>query len=167
VGPSRTRLLCRLLSNTYNPPVPSIKIAVIDDGIDMALAGFTDKIDGGESFYNLGELSGRRGAYNVSFGPHGTLMAKAICSMCPKVKLYIVQLEVLPGTHGQRSFTAKSAAQVSFTLRQHTYPSMPPLNPHDARLSQWKLTRIFSGDQVGGRPGGGHHLHELVHQQQQ
>lgn len=108
-----------------DPPVPPIKIAVIDDGIDMALAGFTDKIEGGESFYNLGELSGRRGAYYVPSGPHGTLMAKAICSICPKVKLYIAQLEVLPGTHGQRSFTAESAAQVSGSLHEHPYLFLP------------------------------------------
>jgi len=149
-----------------DPPAPPIKITVIDDGIDMALAGFTDKIEGVESFYNLGELSGRRGSYYVHSGPHGTLMAKAICSMCPKVKLYIAQLEVLPGMHGQRSFTAESAAQASsrFT-NMPTYLSFHV--PHDARSSQWKLTGIFSGDQVGGRPGREYHLHELVHQQQQ
>ncbi|KAK4222100.1 hypothetical protein QBC38DRAFT_504306, partial [Podospora fimiseda] len=89
--------------------VEPIKIAIIDDGIDTSLDDFTSKIQVGESFHSLSELSGRRGAYYVPSGPHGTLMAKAICSICPKVKLYIAQLEVLPGPHGQRSFTVESA----------------------------------------------------------
>lgn len=103
-----------LSSARPDPPVPLIKIAIIDDGIDMSLTHLSNMIQVGESFYSLiGELSGRRGAYFVPSGPHGTLMAKAICSMCPKVMLYIAQLEVLPGPHGQRSFTAESATEVS------------------------------------------------------
>ncbi|KLU81870.1 hypothetical protein MAPG_00951 [Magnaporthiopsis poae ATCC 64411] len=95
-----------------DPSVRPIKIAVIDDGIDMTLAHFANKIQVGESFYSLtGEMSGRRGAYFVPSGPHGTLMAKAICSVCPKVMFYIAQLEILPGPHGQRSFTAESAIE--------------------------------------------------------
>ena len=92
--------------------VPAIKIAVIDDGIDTALDDFTGKIQVGESFYRLSELTGRRGAYYVPSGPHGTLMAQLICKVCPVVKLYIAQLEVLPGQDGRRSFTVESASEV-------------------------------------------------------
>jgi len=91
-------------------PVEPVRIAVIDDGINTAL--FADKIQVGESFYQLSELSGARGAYYVPSGPHGTLMAQLICDVCPMVKLYIAQLEVLPGLDGRRSFTAESAAEV-------------------------------------------------------
>ncbi len=93
--------------------LPAIKIAVIDDGIDTALDDFTGKIQVGESFYRLSELTGRRGAYYVPSGPHGTLMAQLICRVCPMVKLYIAQLEVLPGQDGARSFTIDSATEVS------------------------------------------------------
>lgn len=92
--------------------VRPIKIAVIDDGINTALDIFTNRIQVGESFYRLGELSGRRGSYYVPSGPHGTLMAQLICEVCPVVKLYIAQLEVLPGQDGRRSFTAESATEV-------------------------------------------------------
>ena len=92
--------------------VEDIKIAVIDDGINTTLDIFTEKIKSGDSFYRLGELSGRRGAYYVPSGPHGTLMAQLICEVCPVVQLYIAQLEVLPGEHGRRSFTPESATEV-------------------------------------------------------
>lgn len=95
-----------------NANVAPIKIAVIDDGIDTALDDFTGKIQVGESFYRLSELTGRRGAYYVPSGPHGTLMAQLICRVCPVVKLYIAQLEVLPGQDGRRSFTVESATEV-------------------------------------------------------
>ncbi|CAK7209195.1 hypothetical protein SEUCBS140593_000413 [Sporothrix eucalyptigena] len=91
--------------------VSPVKIAIIDDGIDTSLDDFTDKIQVGESFFQLSELFGRRGSYYVPTGKHGTLMAQSICSVCPMVKLYIAQLEVLPGQNGQRSFTAESATE--------------------------------------------------------
>ncbi|CAK7226324.1 hypothetical protein SCUCBS95973_006163 [Sporothrix curviconia] len=91
--------------------VNPVKIAIIDDGIDTSLGDFTDKIQVGESFFQLSELFGRRGSYYVPTGKHGTLMAQSICSICPMVKLYIAQLEVLPGQNGQRSFTAESATE--------------------------------------------------------
>lgn len=100
-----------LKSAKPNPQVRPIKIAIIDDGIDTSLDDFTDKIQVGESFFQLSELFGRRGAYYVPTGKHGTLMAQSICSVCPAVKLYIAQLEVLPGQNGQRSFTAESATE--------------------------------------------------------
>ncbi|KAI0595325.1 hypothetical protein F4775DRAFT_569866 [Biscogniauxia sp. FL1348] len=92
-------------------PVPPVKIAIIDDGINTSLSEFTDKIQGGDSFYRPGKLSRRQGAYFVPSGPHGTLMAQLICKLCPVVKLYIAQLEVLPGQFGQRSFTTESAEE--------------------------------------------------------
>jgi subtilisin family serine protease len=90
----------------------NVKIAIIDDGINMALSAFADNVKGGESFYRLSELSGRRGAYYAPTGPHGTMMAQLICEVCPVADLYIAQLELLPGQDGQRSFTAESATEV-------------------------------------------------------
>ncbi|KAI1110437.1 hypothetical protein F5Y14DRAFT_363061 [Nemania sp. NC0429] len=101
--------LARVPPNIAGDPV---KIAIIDDGIDTSLDNFTDRIQVGESFCRLGELSGsHRNSYYVPSGPHGTVMAQLICRICPVVKLYIAQLEVLPGQHGQRSFTTESAIE--------------------------------------------------------
>jgi hypothetical protein len=105
--------LKRTRTNTKARPV---KIAIIDDGIDTGFDDFTDRVQVGESFCRLGELSGHRGVYYVPSGPHGTVMAQLICKICPVAKLYIAQLEVLPGQHGQRSFTTESAIEVSFKL---------------------------------------------------
>lgn len=92
--------------------VRPVKIAIIDDGINTALDIFNNRIHGGESFHKLSELSGRRGSYYVPSGMHGSLMAQLICEVCPNVRLYIGQLEALPGQDGRRTFTAESAAEV-------------------------------------------------------
>jgi hypothetical protein len=102
-------LLKKAKKDTGTPP---IKIAIIDDGIDMALSKFADNVKGGESFYRLSELSGRRGAYYAPKGPHGTLMAQLICEICPVADLYIAQLELVPSQDGRRSFTTESAVEV-------------------------------------------------------
>lgn len=99
------------------PGVQPVKIAIIDDGINPTLSIFTDRIRMGESFHSVGEsLSGRRGAFYVPSGPHGTLMAQLICKICPTVKLYIAQLEVFRGQDGRRSFSAESAAEVRMSM---------------------------------------------------
>jgi hypothetical protein len=100
------------------PYVSPIKIAVIDDGIDTKLDIFTNRIQGGQSFHGQNELSGRWGAYYVPSGYHGTLMAQLICEVCPVVKLYIAQLEVIPGNDGQRAFTVSSATDVRLIIRE-------------------------------------------------
>lgn len=61
---------------------------------------------------SLASSRGREGAYYVPSGSHGTLMAKLICKVCPMVKLYIAQLEVLRGLDGRPSFTVESATEV-------------------------------------------------------
>ncbi|KAK4225133.1 hypothetical protein QBC38DRAFT_457589 [Podospora fimiseda] len=91
--------------------IEPVKIAVIDDGIDLGLDIFQERVQVGESFYQLSDFSGRLGAYYVPSGSHGTLMAQLICEVCPVVQLYIAQVEVLPGQDGRRSFTAESATE--------------------------------------------------------
>lgn len=96
-----------------------IRIAVIDDGINMALDIFDGRVQLGESFHQLSQVSGRRGGYYVPSGPHGTLMAQLICEICPNVKLFIAQLEELRGQDGRRSFTEDSAAEVGRLNQLH------------------------------------------------
>ncbi|KAF4467266.1 Peptidase S8 S53 subtilisin kexin sedolisin [Fusarium albosuccineum] len=92
--------------------VRPVKIAIIDDGIDHTLDIFQGRIKMGESFHQVAEkIYGRWGALYVPSGTHGTLMAKLICKICPKVDLYIAQLEVYRGHGGRRSFSAESAAE--------------------------------------------------------
>lgn len=50
--------------------VKPVKIAIIDDGIDMRLEIFNNKVQVGESFYSLGKFSGRRGA---PWNPYGAI----------------------------------------------------------------------------------------------
>jgi hypothetical protein len=96
------------------PHAEPVKIAIIDDGINTALNVFTDKIHSGDSFYDptLDSFHGRRGVYYVPSGRHGTLMAQLICDICPKVKLFVAQLQAAPGKEQQRSFTTRSAVDV-------------------------------------------------------
>lgn len=128
--------------------VDPVKIAVIDDGIEASLEEFNGKIHVGESFCRFGELSGRRGAYYVPLGPHYTLMAQLISRVCPAVKLYVAQLEVLPGERAQRSFTTESATEARFKPPSHT------TEERDANL--------HAGSQMGSHAAGRYHFHELV-----
>ncbi|UKZ68919.1 uncharacterized protein TrAtP1_009937 [Trichoderma atroviride] len=64
-----------------------IKIAIIDDGIDVSLDIFTGKIAAGRSFWPLSGSGNPTNAYYVPSGHHGTMMADLICRICPSVQL--------------------------------------------------------------------------------
>lgn len=95
---------------------------------------FTDRIQVGESFYALGEISGRPGSYYVPSGTHGTHMAQLICKVCPVVKLYMAQLKVLPGKYGRRSFHSRVRCRGEYIYENNLSPVLSP-NP------ERKLTR--------------------------
>src|ERR1051325_1804947 len=98
------------LKNT-KPAAEPVRIAVIDDGINTKLPTFNKKIQSGDSFYDpaLDSFHGQRGVYYVPSGHHGTLMAQLICEICPVVRLFVAQLQLVPGKEQQRSFTTRSA----------------------------------------------------------
>ncbi|KAL7952202.1 hypothetical protein V8C34DRAFT_299870 [Trichoderma compactum] len=102
----------RFLENVNSPNTEDIKIAIIDTGINPSLEIFKGKIQVGDSFHKYGAISGRKGAYYVASGPHGTLMAQLICEVCPRVKLYVAQIEEIPAKDTPfSSFTHESATE--------------------------------------------------------
>ncbi|KAK7403904.1 hypothetical protein QQX98_010311 [Neonectria punicea] len=92
--------------------VSSVKIAIIDDGIDATLHDLQSKIAGGATFCPYPHSSVLVNSYFVPRGKHGTLMAQLICDICPATQLYIARLEELPALTGSgRRVTARSAAK--------------------------------------------------------
>jgi subtilisin family serine protease len=83
-----------------------IKVAVIDDGVNLDHPDVRGNIVAGETFYN--NNGHWQGFYQSSQG-HGTLMASIICQLCPKVKLYVAKLNEV-WVNSQSQITAESAA---------------------------------------------------------
>ncbi|KAF4537178.1 uncharacterized protein LTHEOB_11556 [Lasiodiplodia theobromae] len=86
-----------------------IRVAVIDDGIDITEKSLQGKVIGGRSFCQ--RVENEQMPYYVTEGWHGTVMASLICRVCPKAQLYIVRLDEYLGEDGRRHITAESAAK--------------------------------------------------------
>jgi hypothetical protein len=92
-----------------------VRVALIDDGIDKLQGRFGDSIIDGVSFYTSLERFDTKPYYFSSSG-HGTLMARLIRRVCPKVHLYVARLDEGQSFDGSRQPTADSAAKVFFSL---------------------------------------------------
>jgi hypothetical protein len=90
-------------------PSGSIKVAVIDEGIDPRQEDLTGKIMAGVSFCQHPKFPSRISAYFVPAGRHGTMIARLICRLWPNVKLYIARIQE---SNGKRLITGQSATQV-------------------------------------------------------
>jgi hypothetical protein len=64
------------------PPVPHIKVALIDGGVDELYSSLDDSIADGESF--CARSGDDYHSYYKSSGGHGTIMAVLIRKLCPK-----------------------------------------------------------------------------------
>ncbi|KAF3912211.1 hypothetical protein ABW21_db0209351 [Orbilia brochopaga] len=95
------------IGDMYGPPV---KIAVLDNGIDAALPIFHGKIAAGTSFAPYPYSRDLINAYFAPSDDHGTIMASLICTVCPRVQLYVARLDEGSSVDGRRQITAKSAA---------------------------------------------------------
>ncbi|KAJ6259971.1 Lipase [Drechslerella dactyloides] len=95
------------IGDMYGPPV---KIAVLDNGIDAALPIFHGKIAAGTSFAPYPYSRDLINAYFAPSDDHGTIMASLICTICPRVQLYVARLDEGSSVDGRRQITAKSAA---------------------------------------------------------
>ncbi|KAF4631245.1 hypothetical protein G7Y89_g6885 [Cudoniella acicularis] len=84
-----------------------IKVAIIDDGVNLDYGDIGTRVVDGETFYN--NDGHWQGFYQSSNG-HGTLMACLISQICPKVKLFIAKLNE-EWTNSQSQITAESAAK--------------------------------------------------------
>lgn len=86
-----------------------VKVALIDDGVDVSDRMLWSRVYDGESFCpRAGALTS---PFYTSIGGHGTAMAKFICGMCSKAKLFVLKLNE-PGGSDSREITAESAALV-------------------------------------------------------
>jgi hypothetical protein len=89
-----------------------VRVAIIDDGVDINEQSVQSKIIGGRSFCHRDEEQNLNQPYYVSSGGHGTAMASLICRICPNVQLYVLKLNEHYVEPGKRQITAKSAARV-------------------------------------------------------
>ncbi|GLB00822.1 hypothetical protein AtubIFM57143_010187 [Aspergillus tubingensis] len=89
----------------------NIKVAVIDDGVDVHIESLQGKVIGGESFDRTYLDGNGTSPYYISGGGHGTMMADMICRVCPTARLYVCKLEMHPDPDGGgRQISAESAA---------------------------------------------------------
>uniref|UniRef100_A0A093UM10 Subtilisin NAT n=2 Tax=Talaromyces marneffei PM1 TaxID=1077442 RepID=A0A093UM10_TALMA len=88
-----------------------IKIAIIDDGIDATIPDIQRRIAVGKTFSPYPNSTEFMNAYFVPRGLHGTLMARLICKICPKPKLFVARLEERLADDGSSRFTPESAVQ--------------------------------------------------------
>lgn len=95
-------------STSYKP----VKIALIDDGVDMKEDALHGKVLGGRSFCLRDEQKNLNKSFYLKSGGHGTAMASLICRVCPHAKLIALKLDEYLGENLERQITAKSAAKV-------------------------------------------------------
>ncbi|KAF8251591.1 subtilisin-like protein [Wilcoxina mikolae CBS 423.85] len=99
--------LCNIPENIIRRTRP-VKVAVIDDGIDMLDTQVNNSIAKGASFYTSRDTIR---SYFLSSHGHGTLMAKLILRICPTAELYIARLGEADSFDGSKQLTAESAAK--------------------------------------------------------
>lgn len=141
-----------------------VRVALIDDGVDITNKNITHQIYNGwtcDTGYEGDGLEGIPRPYTSSETEHGTFMASTICRICPKAKIFVFRLNVVSPPGERAHFTAKSAAEVSlvsyctFTktadllLRHLKWPSNPvvslTLSQCHGQLQGIKRTRKTSG----------------------
>lgn len=107
-------------------PRDEVRVAILDDGIDLIQAGLDRCI--GCSFYTetLEDFT-RINPYYFSSTGHGTLMATLVQKSCPKAQLYVARVGQGRSSTGILQPTAPSAANVSpsniptYTILTMTY----------------------------------------------
>lgn len=100
-----------------------IRIAILDDGVDVFSDELEGKIKDGQSFCHTSRRDFGESNYFVSAGGHGTAMAVLVCRVFRSVELFVVKL------HGAETGqpTAESAAQgVRWAVSKGVYVSPPP-----------------------------------------
>ncbi len=111
-----------------NPTLPpelrkDVKVALIDDGVNLTHKAIANKIENGRSFdsvYDDPDLRGAPEPFHGSTTGHGTCMAYMIGRVCPNVKIFVCKLNVIRRGGGEKAnFTAKSAADASLSYPRH------------------------------------------------
>lgn len=125
----------------HEKKAPPVKVAIIDDGVDLSPLSLDGTIATGKSFCPYAHSTDLMNSYYVPSGNHGTCMAMLIRKLCPDVKFYVARLDErqVPGS-GQRQITAKSAAEVRDPFAIYNIPSLRP-NTVTTSIARfvWKL----------------------------
>lgn len=115
-----------------------VRIALIDDGVEITNRNLTNRVYNGwtcDAGYEGNGLEGIPRPYTNSETQHGTFMASTICRICPRAKIFVFRLDVVSEPGARAHFTAKSAAEVSLA---------PPI-PYVIIHVFLKLLTIFLG----------------------
>ncbi|KAL2871407.1 S8 family peptidase [Aspergillus lucknowensis] len=103
----------RIPETTQKYLAKDLKVALIDDGVDIHVESLRGKVAGGDTFdRSYLDANGPSPYYHSSRG-HGTVMADMICRMCPMARLYVYKLETYPdlvNNQGKDQISAESAA---------------------------------------------------------
>lgn len=96
-----------------------VKVALIDDGVDLCERAFRDKIIHGKSlgyYWDGVQRDQRAKQWYVSETGHGTVMAHMILRVCPMAKIYPIKLDTGkdPKTGALRIKPESAAAVCSF-----------------------------------------------------
>ncbi|PYH90812.1 hypothetical protein BO71DRAFT_386856 [Aspergillus ellipticus CBS 707.79] len=87
-----------------------IKVAIIDDGVDIHIQSLQGKVIGGQSFDQACLDGNGPSPYYSSSGGHGTIMADMVCRVCPNAKVFACKLESHTNPGSRRQISAQSAA---------------------------------------------------------
>ncbi|OTA01675.1 hypothetical protein A9Z42_0020150 [Trichoderma parareesei] len=103
------------MEHTHQPDIfaEDVKVALIDDGVEITNRDLTDRIYNGwtcDTGYQGNGLEGILRPYTNSETQHGTFMASTICRICPRAKIFVFRLDVVSTPGDRAHFTAKSAA---------------------------------------------------------
>lgn len=159
----------KLFLRNIKSPASKVKIAIIDDGIDMSK--FSQRtIELGKSFSPYPNSKDFMRSYFVPSGAHGTQMATIIAKICPSPQLFIARLDEHEAVEGNGTrFTPRSAAEaikwacdcnvdiinMSWTVESHGPESEDIVKLRDAvRTAQDKGILMFcSTSDQGGSAG--------------
>lgn len=93
-----------------------VKVALIDDGVNICEKEFMEKFINGKSFsyYDYRSSNQREKQWYVSETGHGTVMAHMILRVCPMAKIYPIKLDTVSNSkRGHAEIKTESAIQVS------------------------------------------------------
>ena len=94
----------------------NVKVALIDDGVNIWQKSITERIKDGWSFdtgYDESDPPEAMRPFHESATGHGTLMANMICRVCPRAEIFVYRMNVYSGDDSRSHFTPQSAADVS------------------------------------------------------
>ena len=114
---------CSQLVLNITMPKQRVKIALIDDGVDVNHNRLSHNVKLGVTYcVSFPGKDKVASSFYTSTSGHGTLMATLIQTVCPTVELFVAKLDDR-STSDSNSFTARSAAEVCSPIRPFYFES--------------------------------------------